>query len=379
MSFYNPAQHPLVRQSMAAQASDGPGALPQQTTARGRFHSTGVTTESGSSAVFGEEEWVLFSAGEGSSVLEYAVEDDEEEYDENDGDNEREIHVDQPGGARAINVLDSSFSFPQHDGNGSFAATPRADNPPLSPSSSFSSDEVTARINAWRLDQSEHLFRELQRLQVRSSSRRSGSISSWGIPAEEAEIEDDTDSQDRVRLSFRGSEGFTESFTYDTGSFESISPVGAAESMTKYSLLESQRRTGSVATSTRLSVSSRRHTQSISGDERPAGFWTRFTRRVIHDIMGINDEVLDVLFGDRFIDPSGAATPTTTSIHNAVAGSGLFGVVSAAHSEKSSSVLSSTNSRKYWEDRLIARIGRELSLRYCKDYGSVEICNGLFT
>ncbi|KAK9368020.1 hypothetical protein V1509DRAFT_112976 [Lipomyces kononenkoae] len=370
MSFYNPAQHPVVRQSMAAQASDNLGAQPRGSTARGRFHSTGVTTESGSSAVFGEEEWVLFSAAEGSSVLDYAVEDDEED----EGEDEQEMQDDHPGGARPINAVGYSFAFPQHDGNGSFAVTPRAGDLPLSPSSSFSSDEVTARINAWRLDQSEHLLRELQRLQVRSASRRSGSISSWGIPAEEAEIENeneaDTESLDRVRLSFReSSEGLTDSFIYDTESFESISPVGATESATKASLVESHRRTGSLASSTRLSL---RHTQSISSDERPVGFWTRFTRRVIHDIMGIDDEVLDVLFGDRFIDPSGTVTPTTTSIHNADLG------VSAAHSERSS-VLSSTNSRKYWEDRLIARIGRELSLRYCKDYGSVEICNGLFT
>ncbi|KAK9237880.1 hypothetical protein V1525DRAFT_432355 [Lipomyces kononenkoae] len=376
MSFYNPAQHPLVRQSMPAQASDSLGALPRETAARGRFQSTAVTTESGSSVVFGEEEWVLFSAAEGSSVLDYAVEDDEED----EGNDEQEMHGDQPGAAQPVNAVSYNFSFPQLDGNGSYAATPRANNLPLSPSSSFSSDDVTARINAWRLDQSEHLLRELQRLQVRSASRRSGSISSWGIPAEEAEIENEADAEsfDRVRLSFRDSEGLTDSFTYDTASFECISPVGATESVTKGSLLESQRRSGSFASSTRLSPSGRRHTQSISGDEGPVGFWTRFTRRVIHDIMGINDEVLDVLFGDRFIDPSGTVTPTATSIHNAVSGGGIFGV-SGPHSEKSSSVLSSTNSRKYWEDRLIARIGRELSLRYCKDYGSVEICNGLFT
>ncbi|KAK9245812.1 hypothetical protein V1506DRAFT_537164 [Lipomyces tetrasporus] len=376
MSFYNPAQHPLVRQSMAAQGPAGPGTSLQQTTARGRFHSIGVTTESGSSVVLGEEEWVLFSAGEGSSVLDFAVEDDEEESVQNEEDNVQDTHVVHPVGARPVDAHNSGFSFPQHDGHGSFAVTPRANHAPLSPSSSFSSDEVTARINAWRLDQSEHLLRELQRLQARSANRRSDSISSWGIPAEEAEIEDDNESLDRVRLSFKGSEGFTDSSPYDTGSFESIPAVCAAESMTKFSLIESQHRSGSVASSTRLSVSSRRRAQSLSADERPAGFWTRFTRRVIHDIMGINDEVLDVLFGERFIDPSGAATPTAMSIHTAAAGSGLFG---AAHSEKSSSVLSSTNSRKYWEDRLLARIGRELSLRYCKDYGSVEICNGLFT
>lgn len=144
------------------------------------------------------------------------------------------------------------------------------------------------------------------------------------------------------------------------------------ESTPPYSFLESIRRIQQPSRVEHQPMHSDTDQKRSSNGTANQGFWHRFTRRVIHDIMGFDDEVLDVLFGERFIDSD--SVPETLSPMANTAAAATFSL----QSEKSSSLLSSTNSKKYWEDRLIARIGRELTVRYCRDYGSLEICNGLF-
>ncbi|KAK9467872.1 hypothetical protein V1512DRAFT_260270 [Lipomyces arxii] len=333
MSFYNPAQHPLVRQTNESQ---------QQ-----RDRESSLLTGSSSGVPYADEEWILFSAGESSLLI-----DDED-------DTEGEEHGDDTNVVNETGTSpESSFAFPKHDGHGSFiATTPTARQDTLSAlsrTSSSLSEDVAARVNAWRVDQSEHLLRELRRFQTRSirPRLRSDSISSWGIPAEEDD-ESDLDDSTLMIASRPLASSVLESEPYS-----SIGIDGVTESLTTNTHLEHSLSLNDTQSSQIYSPPSM---QSHTSPQPAPTFWQRFTRRVIHDIMGLNDDVLDVFFGDPV---SGFMTPPATSV---------------AHSEKSCSVLSSTNSKKYWEDKLLARIGLELSLRYCKDYGSVEICNGLFT
>ncbi|KAK7208172.1 hypothetical protein BZA70DRAFT_287495 [Myxozyma melibiosi] len=466
MAFYNPAQHPLLRaqqqqqqQQQRGSDSSSPAALHtrlrQNSSVSGLSLGSSISSSSeafaAAAAAGGDEEWVLFSAGEGSSLLDEIADDtvdlDDDEDDgleQDEGDDDDDGGIPTPGRhlhSIPVPIASTGYSFPQHDGNVSFntsdgaqpsssaaaaaaaaaAAQAGGNAAPLSQSSSsLASDEITARVNAWRLDHTEQLFRELRKLQIRhSSSRRSNSISSWGIPVEEEEAENDEYDAD-IDPSAAADDDDTESYSTEShapslrstpfrlterslshhnsmiealssyDAFSIINPVTAADNISRYGQLESQRQERverqRSASSVRSETDTHKRSTSASNIAGDKGFWHRITRRVIHNIMGIDDEVLDVLFGERFIDSDGTAmstndTTTTTINNTATAQPPLSSAIRRAPSvasEKSSSILSSANSKKYWEDRLIARIGRELSMRYCKDYGSMELCTGLF-
>ncbi|KAK9447719.1 uncharacterized protein V1518DRAFT_420227 [Limtongia smithiae] len=466
MAFYSPAQHPLLRQNAiaapattvavsadataSASVTRQHGAVATQTNhPGGAAGATGVAVgvvasvpghasvaSASSSAIYGDEEWVLFSAGESSSFdvdIDEVDDDEDEEIDDIDEDNDEQEFDDKvaapvPIAPGSNHYADASTRL-RHDAS-YLSATPSALATPTpqrtlaalsrSAASSYSSDEITARINAWRIDQSEQLFRELRRHHTRAANRRSSSISSWGIPAEE---EDETDDRS---ADADGEERYYEDNETDDSRAQSsrgrmlyasraaLADLGASESFARISLAESyrllqeqqsiqQQQQQQQQRSVQLSAASHRiagratgQPPYFAGDAAAAdgttattsgGLWQRITRRVIHDIMGLNDDVLDVLFGDRFMDPTAdviiAATErtSTTSAPPAAGSTEDVGVrrQSCVFSEKSSgSVLSSISSKKYWEDKLMARISRELTTRYCRDYGSVEICTGLF-
>ncbi|KAI9860618.1 MAG: hypothetical protein M1813_006043 [Trichoglossum hirsutum] len=83
-----------------------------------------------------------------------------------------------------------------------------------------------------------------------------------------------------------------------------------------------------------------------NGEDENESFWERFTRRVIRDLMGIDDSLLSVLFGESLLDEGDEETATTTAAkdHLAAGDVGWF-------------LNTST-----WGDRLLERIARELGI-----------------
>lgn len=76
-------------------------------------------------------------------------------------------------------------------------------------------------------------------------------------------------------------------------------------------------------------------------DQESEGFWTRITRRVIRDLMGIDDNTLSILFGESIVqDEELSSTPTASQT-----------LASVSELQKDT-----------WEYRLLDRVARELGL-----------------
>lgn len=80
------------------------------------------------------------------------------------------------------------------------------------------------------------------------------------------------------------------------------------------------------------------HVEEEGSDKSDDGFWQRITRRVIQDLMGIDDKLLGILFGESLSDD------LEMQLNNAEGGNPL-------HAGDSG-----------WENRLLERIARELGL-----------------
>lgn len=153
--------------------------------------------------------------------------------------------------------------------------------------------ERTQRIEEWRLEQSKALLEEIQR----ETRRRKQSSSS-------------------VRVG-----------TMRNYQEEELATFGSAESATEPSRQESAQP---------------KSAQTESKD--PESFWTRITRRVIQDLMGIDDRLLSILFGEALPENLEAELPATNS-------SGEIAMDLIANRESDS-----------WENRLLERIAQELGL-----------------
>ncbi|MCJ1296224.1 hypothetical protein MMC34_007790 [Xylographa carneopallida] len=82
--------------------------------------------------------------------------------------------------------------------------------------------------------------------------------------------------------------------------------------------------------------------------EDAESFWQRITRRVVHDLMGIDDSLLAIIFGESLAsDEDLSTTPTlkNTYLSPAMATTGP---------------LEALSSSRTWEDRLLDRVAREL-------------------
>ncbi|KAK9459872.1 uncharacterized protein V1516DRAFT_678235 [Lipomyces oligophaga] len=344
------------------------------------------------------DEWILFSAQDSTSSAldELAARAD---YDDDEVDTEQDLDIefderDIPTPVRRLTTRNTSFSFPQLDTLQSLsasydyhhqfplAASPSRLLPP--PHAALSADEITARINAWRLDQSQAALRRMRRLKGEQSIAESASSS----------VVDSELVKDDASLGSSIPDPLSESESEDGVGFDYIDShdidqavVAAASSSVSYNVLYSsslstrnlQPPSSSSFETThaprKFSVSSNISDETTSPLQQvpSSSFWQRLTRTVIHNIIGINDDVLDALFrSDR---PSSLyATSLATRTNSDIEVSS-----SARLSDRPGSILSSSSSnRRIWEDRLIQRISKELALRYCRDYGSVEFCTGLF-
>lgn len=157
-----------------------------------------TTVSSNRSHLEEDQEWVVFSPEYDSSGIGEGKEDEEDEDEIFDG-------------------VETPLAFPSHNGVGSFY-----------------SDDVNDRITAWRLDQSQLVFQEMQRLERQRNqqtiSTSDSIMASWGVPDEERHPTKEEHKREGVR-----------------------------------------------------------------------GFWNKVTRKVMRDFMGLEDEVLEVIFGETYI------------------------------------------------------------------------------
>ncbi|KAF2152611.1 hypothetical protein K461DRAFT_278850 [Myriangium duriaei CBS 260.36] len=88
-------------------------------------------------------------------------------------------------------------------------------------------------------------------------------------------------------------------------------------------------------------------TESTDSEAKPVseGFWQRITRTVIRDLMGLDENTLSVIFGED-LPAELSATPARDS----------------AISEAAASEVGHDATDRTWEERLLARIGRELGI-----------------
>ncbi|GAB7360823.1 hypothetical protein MBLNU230_g0809t1 [Neophaeotheca triangularis] len=159
-------------------------------------------------------------------------------------------------------------------------------------------DERTARIEKWRMDQSRAVLEELEkeaRRRRRRMSRMSGA----------------------------------------SGSSMDITPVTTHQSAV-------------VAQSTIPEESEPETTATSVRQEPGESFWQRITRRVMQDLMGLDETTLSVIFGEQLVDDS-SPTPTQPS---------PIAQAAAANDSR----VSFHDPSYAWENKVLERIARELGV-----------------
>ncbi|KAG5363857.1 hypothetical protein CJU89_3042 [Yarrowia sp. B02] len=159
----------------------------------------------------------------------------------------------------------SSLNFPRHQGDGSFVGE-------------FSSSEhadANDRIHAWRMQHSASVYHELNPPK-RSAATPERRISSWGIPEDEVSAKE---------------------------------PEGASSKLGTYP-------TDVSAILRRPSVPARRESGRREARRdapySPRALFHRITQRVIRDFIGMNEDILDMLAGETFVDGE-TGRPTTAA------------------------------------------------------------------
>ncbi|EPS37818.1 hypothetical protein H072_8363 [Dactylellina haptotyla CBS 200.50] len=272
------------------------------------------TSALGQSATADSEEWVVFSPSSDAQTLKTptsgrisrisdlgslqydsydddleeegdqeddVLEDDEEEDEEEDDDEDYDEDIDLHGFRDPYHQ--GPVMLPQHDGLGTFpsAVTREVSNERTNydaPPLTSRNSSTNARIQAWRMEQSRILLDEIERA-------TKGRLGLKQTNAQRME-------EDMVTMSDVGLEEANERALADQMDHES--------------------------------------------------FWERIRRRLVQDIMGLDDMVLQIIFGETLPSDvesaSGASTPTATD------GTGLKRIDSS------------------WEERLFERLARELGV-----------------
>lgn len=219
MAFFNPQQHPLVPKTLIENQSSA-GSRAQHLLSDDTSSSYAIlSAQSQSNAdVYSDVEWIVFSPRISASEdgdLDASLEDQELAV-ANDAGAGAGAGVGVGVGARIATGAGASagaetpLAFPSHNGTGSFIAP--------SPS------DIAERVNAWRVDQSKFVLKELHRL-----------FGDGSIQSQQQYFEDQEPA------------------------------VG---------------------------------TQDLERGSRPRGFWEGIRKKILVDFVGMNDQVLHMLFGD---------------------------------------------------------------------------------
>ena len=215
----------------------------------------------------------------GFTDLEDEVEFEEEEEEEDEEDEEDESYDTETDSLRPFRDLgnEGPVMLPMHDGLGTFPSSSGVVSGLRSLEESLrivaeaaggesTSDDINARIQKWREEQGQALLDEIQRASRRRTSLFSGSIRGGDLKDE-----------DEASMNIEGLE----------------TEVEEAEKCT--------------STSTPTQSNSGASTAAAHGGAHEETLWRRITRRFIRDIMGIDDDLLQVIFGEALPEEATAS------------------------------------------------------------------------
>lgn len=321
-----------------------------------------------------DQAWVVFDPLEQGESDEYS----------NEGDDDHDLSAwgtnkNEPGAATPTPRVDGTLTplaFPAHNGSGSFLdqlnqsmAAAAAAAAAASTESSLLSDKSMDRINAWRINQSQHILKEFSRLEKRSRLKAQASqqqqdnlhspsgaastttssasvdshVSSWGLPEEEDDEDYLLHSHDEIAAALAGPDIASSSSlssrsamavsiiaeelshilgnntTFETAvrlilnaaeeAYQTIHRPDALDQALNAILdpslsLDFSAQSG-LYTSTGTSTPTPASVAAASAQQSKCEttLWQFIKTKVLHDFIGLNDEILEVIFGERFIDP----------------------------------------------------------------------------
>lgn len=256
------------------------------------------------------------------STNEGAIEDDEELDSLDDGLQAFQ----EPSPYWSSRQLDASNSIlPTHDGLGTFPAS----SPPV-------------QEQLWRFEQYNPRKRPAEHQQRRSSVQRrldaATNADNLGIDSERLErIEKWRMEQSRVLLDEIEKETRRNRRSHGNGRAGSVTDVIGEDGVLKDS--------GNLAPTNNKHELNENPAESLNKQDNDS-FWQRVTRRVIRDLMGIDDVVLSVIFGESLPEDRPSKRPSGAPAPNSVAPE-----------------LSTSTSRGVgWKGRLLDRLTRELGI-----------------
>lgn len=235
------------------------------------------------------KEWVLFTPSD-------AEEESEEDDDDDDSASVATQHAENGDPADDLNddladdLLDcydsslyhsastplnaSSLNFPRHQGDGSFVGE------------GSEHSDANDRIHAWRMQHSASVYHELNQPKRTAGATPERRISSWGIPEDEV-MKEETHASSSAAATKLG--------TY---------PADVSAILRRPSV------------PVRRDSSRRDREVRRDAPYSPRALFHRITQRVIRDFIGMNEDILDMLAGETFVDGE-TGRPTTAAEYTA--------------------------------------------------------------
>jgi hypothetical protein len=228
------------------------------------------------------------------------------------------FHEPSEYGAPANRLLQSGETvLPNHDGLGSFLP------------------DATMQQHMWQFERSPR----------KRAARRRSSVQRHFTALDDADdVTQERDRRERIeKWRLDQSKAVLEEIERETRRRRRMSLVSAARSRTDSAQLDT-----SIAPQTAPSVSDGQSESSEEGTENMS-FWQRLTRRVIRDLIGLDDDTLSVIFGETL--PDEALTPKPGSP-----------VVSPAGRMLQDAVADAPATEEDWQTRVLERVAQELGV-----------------
>lgn len=238
----------------------------------------------------------------------------EEELDSLD-DGLRAFHEPSDYGVRASRLVQSGETvLPTHDGLGEFLT------------------DATTQEHMWQFEQPRR----------RTARRRSSVQRHFSILDQVDEGNQEQERRQRIeKWRLEQSKALLEEIEKETRRRRRMSTLSASRSRIDSTQQDTPRTVPKPAPSVA-------ETQSDSSDEGSESFWQRITRRVIRDLIGLDEDTLSVIFGESL--PKEASTPKPGSPTE----------FSAEKALEDAGIDPSTMSEDGWQTRILERVAREL-------------------
>jgi hypothetical protein len=193
-------------------------------------------------------------------------------------------------------------------------------------------------------DVQEHMW-QFERPRRRQTRRRSSVQRRFDLLDEAEDVNQEADRRQRIeKWRLEQSKALLEEIERETRRRRRMSIVSAARSRTDSAHLETR-------STVSRAVTSVSDPQSESSDEstEDLSFWQRLTRRVIRDLMGIDEDTLSVIFGESLAEEA-ATSPTEPKVSGPSVDSTLQALDVSSIPDGG------------WQHRLLERIARELGI-----------------